>query len=341
MIDVLEPTKDIALAITENPALAILDSQKFEAFYEKIKAETENVTSDATTNKGRDEIRSMAFKVAKTRTAIDKARLGLTEGWRTKTKQANEAGAQIKARLEALEEKVRAPLTAWEEAEKIRAEKHEQVLRFLSQSAQVEIDDNSKTIADRINDVLNCEISPDVHGIAIDIVKDEKARTLSALNIALERAKLEEAERAELERFRKEAAEREAIEAEKRAKEEAEAKAEADRLAEAERLERIRQEAAESARLEAERAHAAALAIERERADKIERQAKEEAERRKKEAEKEEADRLAREQDREHRGKIMGAAKVAIMECGVDEDKARNIVLAIAAGNIPAISIKF
>jgi predicted porin len=41
------------------------------------------------------------------------------------------------------------------------------------------------------------------------------------------------------------------------------------------------------------------------------------------------------------RGKIMGAAKSALMEMDIPEDKAREIVLAIAAGSIPAVSIKF
>ena len=37
----------------------------------------------------------------------------------------------------------------------------------------------------------------------------------------------------------------------------------------------------------------------------------------------------------------MGAAKAAIIEIGIDEAKAKEIVLAIAAGNVPHISIRF
>jgi hypothetical protein len=37
----------------------------------------------------------------------------------------------------------------------------------------------------------------------------------------------------------------------------------------------------------------------------------------------------------------MGAAKSALMEMDIPEDKAREIVLAIAAGSIPAVSIRF
>lgn len=341
MIDVIEPSKDIAVLIYDNPALAILDSEKFEAFYELIKSEAEKISNDATTQKGRDEIRSMAFKIAKSKTAIDKARLGLTEDWRKKTKQANEAGKEISTRLDDLAQKVRAPLTQWEEIEKQRTEKHEQLLAEIKRAGIISIEDTSEKVNLRLGAVVDAQIDPEIQGAAIAIFDYEKERAIEALKSAYARLLKEEADRAELERLRKEAAEREAIEAEKRAKEEAEAKAEADRIAEEKRLELIRQEAAENAKAEQERKHAAALAIERDRADRIERQAKEQAERKAAEAAKEEADRLAREQNQKHRSKIMGAAKEALIKCGLDEEKAREIVLAIAAGNVPNVSIKF
>jgi len=49
----------------------------------------------------------------------------------------------------------------------------------------------------------------------------------------------------------------------------------------------------------------------------------------------------ARAADQEHRGRIMGAAKQAVMGHGVGETTARAIVLAIAAGEVPAVSIRF
>lgn len=49
----------------------------------------------------------------------------------------------------------------------------------------------------------------------------------------------------------------------------------------------------------------------------------------------------ARAADIEHRSKVMGAAKVAIMGMGVGEQAAITIVRAIAAGDVPAVSIRF
>lgn len=329
MSELLEPAQEI-VPIEANPSLAILDSQKFEEFYEKVKAEAETVTSDTSTPKSREEIRAMAYKITKTKTAIDKARLGLTEEWRNKTKRANEAGKLIENRLSALAEKVRAPLTEWENAEKLRAEKHEKILKFLKNASVVGFDDNSATLSSRISSVLECELDLNVHGVAIDVVQTLKTNALNTLNAALERAKIEEAERAELERFRKEAAEREA-----------KAQAEADKRAEQERIESERQAAIEAAIKQKEQEHLDELAAERARADRLEREAKEAAERQAALEAQEEAARIAREQDREHRSKIMGAAKTAIMNYGIDETIARNLVLAIAAGNIPSVTIRF
>lgn len=48
-----------------------------------------------------------------------------------------------------------------------------------------------------------------------------------------------------------------------------------------------------------------------------------------------------READQEHRTAVRKAAKEAIMSCGADEDTARKIVLAIQAGEVPAVRIEF
>ncbi|MDQ4421436.1 hypothetical protein OOT33_13495 [Sphingobium sp. DEHP117] len=53
------------------------------------------------------------------------------------------------------------------------------------------------------------------------------------------------------------------------------------------------------------------------------------------------AERARREADQQHRSAVRTAAKEAIMTCGVDEDTARKIVLAIQAGEIPAVRIEF
>lgn len=339
---------NIALVITDNPALAILDGQKFEAFYEAIKEEARKISGDVSTNKGRDEVRSMAFKIAKTRTAIEKARLGLTEEWRTKTAQANTAGKAIKERLEALETDVRKPLTEWEEAEQARKDKVDAAFARLDQSALISSEDTSLSVRLRIDALLAYQ-----HDEAVFLERsvefaEARDKATAILNAALTRIVQEEADKAELAKLRAAQAEREAeIERLRLAEIEAEAVKQREKD-EAARIERLREQAiietrrvSEQARIDQERKHQAELEAERAKVAKAEAERIAEERRIADQAAQVERERIAREQDREHRAKVMGEAKSAIIEIGVAEAKAREIVLAIAAGNIPNTSIKF
>lgn len=187
----------------------------------------------------------------------------------------------------------------------------------------------------------------------------------------LEKLRAAEAERqrvAEQERIAREAREAEeqaardaeAAEARRIAEEQIAQQREADRLAALERAaeQRAREEAERQAQAERDRVqaeHEAALQAERDRVAAVEREREEErqrvaaAERQRVEAERvaqAERDRQAAEDarraaNRAHVGKIMGAAKEAIMTTGVTEDQARAIVVAIKAGLVPNVGITF
>ncbi len=364
-------TNDIVVAVTQNPGLVLLDQQKFDAFYTRMKAETDKLVADTSTAKGRDEIRAMAAKVVRSKTAIDKARLTLTADWREKVKAANDAGKVIEERLTALAAEVRAPLTEWEEAEKARIERGNALIAQLKNAATVTLDDTAATVRARGNEVFNTAINAD--DIGDDLFAEAsavKGATIQALSTALARLTREEAERAELERLRaeaaaraeadrladeaaaraqaeKEAAERAAAEAEAHAKAEEERRAAAEK-AEAERIERAKAEAAAAERARVEREHAEQLAAERRRAEDAERAAQAERDRiaREEAARAAETRRIADEQakrqaDQEHRTAVKSRAKAAIMSCGVDEDTAKKLVLAIIAGEIPAVRLEF
>ncbi|MGY2734921.1 hypothetical protein [Sphingomonas sp. UYP23] len=49
----------------------------------------------------------------------------------------------------------------------------------------------------------------------------------------------------------------------------------------------------------------------------------------------------AREANKAHRARVKTAAKQAIMTCGADEETAQKIVLAIIAGEVPAVALAF
>jgi colicin import membrane protein len=365
----VETGTDIVVAVTQNPGIVLLDQQKFDAFYDKLKADAPK-DADVATRKGQELLRSFAARVRSEKAAIDKARLGLTKEWRDMTAQANAAGKIIEERLESLAIEVRKPLTDWEEAEKARVHQCYEILSGVTQAAVITIDDTAEMVRDRGAAVWNTVLDPEKFGDQLESAEATKAEAVATLKSALARLTREEEDRAELERLR---AENEAREAKERAEAEARAaaevaaeearQAEQRRLdaekAETERLAAIARDAEDRARREAEQAaeaerqrvareHDAALASERARAEEAERAAKADRERvaaaeaaRVAEQERIAAETAKREANQAHRAKIMKAAKEAIMTCGIDEETAKKVVLLIRAGEVPNVSLAF
>lgn len=361
--DNAEAGTSIVVQVSANPGLVLLDRERFNQFYEAIKEETDKLVPDLSTEKGRAAIASMAFKVVKTKTAIDAAGKLLKEEAQATVTKVDAARREIRLKLEALSDEVRKPLTEWEANEAARVERMTEFFANLRQAGVVGAEETADKIERRLSTVrlhtLDEDFDLDLFRDRIDEVRVLRADVIAALERALERIRKEEADRAELERLRAEAAarearEREEAEAKAAAEAEARAKAEAEaRAARAAEEERARIEAAakaaqDAARAEAEakakaeqeateRAHAEALAAEKRRFDDAEAARRVEADRIA--AEKAEADRRAA--DVAHRSAVMSAAKQAIMGQGVGEATARAIVLSIAAGNVPHVSIRF
>lgn len=356
--------------VEANPGLVLLDRERFNQFYEQVKAETDKLVPDTSTAKGRKEIASMAFKVAKTKTAIDEAGKRLNEEARAQINKVDASRREIRDRLDALKEEVRRPLTEWEAAEEKRVDTCKAVIERLKAATVVSLQDTSATVRARWTEARALALDEGQFQDMLPMARHAQDSAVSTLETAHARLVKEEADRAELERLRAEAAERAererqeaeakaAAEAAERARQEAEARAVRAAEEEQARIDAAAQRAEENARaaerrqaeeerLAAERAHAEALAVEKRRADEAEAARRAEAARIAREAaEREAAEKAAadaaakRAADQEHRGKIMGSAKQAIMGHGVGEQTARAIVLAIASGDVPNVSIRF
>lgn len=386
---------DIAVIVAQNPAIVLVDTQKRDDLYAHIRREVEAFVPDVSTAKGRDAITSLAFKITRTKTAIDDAGKKLNEEARAKINIVDAARRDARETLERMSEEVRKPLTEWKEAEKARVAECQLIIDSLKAAATVTLEDTAASVRDRGAKIWNQALDQARFGDMLDEAQSAKEHAVATLKSALARLEKEEADRAELERLRTEAAERaeadriaaEKAEAERQeaARKEAErvaaeqAKAEAARQAalaeerriaaeraEAERIERAKQEAAEAAQREAEaaaqaerdriqREHEEALAAERAKAAEAERLRQAEADRiaeqeRQREAreaaERAEEQRLAEEQaareaNQKHRTAVKRAAKEAIMTCGAPEEVAQKIVLAIIAGEVPAVTLRF
>ncbi|MBI1182618.1 MAG: hypothetical protein GC201_18925 [Alphaproteobacteria bacterium] len=334
-------SSDIAVLVEKTPSIVLLDAKKFEDFYDEIRRECEAHEPDLSTEKGRKAIASLAYKVARTKTAIDDAGKALNEDARKQISVVDAARKTIRDRLDALKDQVRKPLTDWETAEKARKDEVFQRIEIYRDAGNVTIVDSSDDISAQLEKMRAETIDPDVFREDTERAGDILAATIRTLEQALERVRQEEADRAELERLRQEQARRDeedriarenAREAEERAAREREA---------AERVERARQEAAEAAARKAEQkareeqeardwAHQEELEAERRRADHLAAQEESAAEEKRRAA------------DREHRRIVLTEAMNAIMQAGdIGEDQARSVVLAISRGNIPHVSIGF
>lgn len=336
----------------------------------KIEEEATSIIPDISTEQGRKDIASNAYKIARSKTLIDEMGKQLGEDAKNKVDAINADRKKARDRLDALKEKVRKPLTDFEEAEKTRIADHEAALLSIPENevyGQTESSDILKTRLECLKNYPKRDWQEFSQRYEIAMSK-EIERTEKLLEIATKR----EAEQAELEKLRAEKEERDRQEAERlRLEREEKMKAEAAEKArkEAEEL------AAEAARKEAERVAAEKAKLQREKEEAEERAKNEEKERiaaddrartlaiqaaeraeqekqaavmveRKRAEDKakaEAAETAMREADKKHKAKIHNEIKEALQAVvdkgDIKDDVIKDIIVAIAKGEIPHVKI--
>lgn len=327
---------------------AFINDEFIEGLIKDIREKASSVVGDLNTAKGRRAYISMAANVRSTKTAIDEAGKKLVAEMKKRPALVDASRKKVRDSLDELAVEIRKPVTDWE------AEQKEKEFNAMWDEA-LELD--AKITAERAA-ALAAKIEAD-HELALFMDKDIDREREEA------REKAEQAKREHEERIKREAEEKARREADESAKREIEAAAAREREATLakERAEREARELAEKAerdRIEAERRSErerkeAAERAEREKQEAIaeeQRKAHEEAERIKRENEQKEQDRLAEEKrikdeearraaDKEHRKTINNKALQDLIAAGVPEECAKLCIMAIAKGNITAISINY
>lgn len=225
-------TMELAVIDAQN-AVQIFTAGGLDAVLDGIEAKVRAIPLDPSTASGREEIRSVAYKVVRTKTTLDAEGKKLTEGWREATKKVNDERKRSLDRLDALAEEVRRPLTEFENKERVRVAAHETALAdlsFLITTFQLDQNVNADVLQGHLEDYskLHAGRTWEEFSIRAEKVRDE---TVTYIGARIEARRKHEADQAELARLQA---------------------AEAERL-QRERDERLKAEAAESARLEAER----------------------------------------------------------------------------------------
>lgn len=338
-------------------------------YIEHIRKEATSEVPDITTKKGRDRIASLAAQVSRSKTAVEKP-------GREYLRQIKELPKTIEAELrefvrecDSIRDSVRAPLTAWEEAEEARIAKHRDAIEKIRAYRSAQFTD-SIAAKNALVEVSAIQATPELCNEFFPVYESEKTATLAHLDAVILQLEKQEQERAELERLRAEQIERERVERERRIAEDARLAAEK-AAEEREAAAKAASEARERALKEkAERDRLAAIAAE-EAAKRREEELKAEAARREKEiearalrekeaaiaAEKERAakaerDRLAAEsaakaedekraRNTAHKKAVNQEILAALMANGLDEVMAKAVIVAVAKNQIPRMTINY
>lgn len=230
---------------------------------DRIEAEVSTFVPDVSTAKTRAEIKSLAYKVTRSKAPIDEARKALTEGWRSQTDKVNEHWKGVEARLNTLRDKVAKPLKDWEAKDERRRAAHQERLNLFAKD-RTAFDMPASDIQSVIDAVEAIDVENGWEEFAPTAVL-AKGDALTHHRANLQTATIREDQAKEIAKLRAEKAEREAAEAAKRAAREEQARKdqEAQDRIQQEELERQLKadEAAELERLKtAERAEKVQLA---------------------------------------------------------------------------------
>ena len=285
----------VPIALDAEKALAMFTGEnEFDKLYAQIKEKTDAHEPDLSTAKGRDEIASLAHKVARTKTALDKIGLQVKDDAQKTVDKVNATRKKMCDDLDALKVEVRKPLTEYEAAEKQKDDAVDAALNALADLKNIPFDATVQTLEARLESVEKISGRNDWRG------KEDKAEALidacrSVLNqakeSAIERERIAE-ENAKLQREKEEMAAKERADQERReqeardlkAKEMAEQEAKDAQQAKIDALEREKADAEQRAKDAEKRAQQEAQAAERAKIEAQEQFERQEQEKKQREA---------------------------------------------------------
>jgi len=334
------PKKETALTVYQT-------KNGLDPWIEKIRAEVESFVPDVSTKKGREAIASIAYKVAKSKTALDNLGKELVAELKELPKKIDAERSRVRAELDSLRAKVRKPLTDWEDEEDRKENEKKQFIegiKIFYHDAEILSSAGILVVINKLESIEITDWLEEYETEALHIKEStlKKLREIHAQKLA------QEQQQAELEKLRSEAAAREQANKEARISKEAKERA----IKAAEEKARKEREAIESkanAEREASERRELELRLQAEKAEreKLEAQQREaqaienEKLRVKQEAEKADAERLKREADKAHIKAINRAAKQCFIDGGMTEECAILAVTLIAKKLIKNVTIEY
>lgn len=329
-----------------------------EPLIEAVREKVDTFEHDLTTAKGRSATASLSAKVSKAKTFLDGLGKKLVESQKKEIALVDASRKSMRDQLDALRDEARAPLTAWENAEKKRLDDLEMAIQEIVTMGKP-VDGATAQVYMEIHDKLSEVKIDDRYQERKVEAFSEQQKSLGWLATKITEINIAEAEKAELAKLREEAEirakkdeeERLRREGEERAKAEAEAKIASEKArveqeakdkedqAKARELDALRaKQEAEQKLKDAKEEHDKQIALVQKQLNEAQadavKQAKEEADAKIAEAKK-------READETHNKKIKTEAKLALMQIGLSQEDAVKVVIAICYDRIPHTQIRF
>lgn len=192
----------ISLLVSSTPAVILTDPNKAGELYAHIKSEIAAFVPDLTTATGRKAIGSLAFKISRTKTAIDDAGGEMAEALRTQVSALTKTRNTIKSELDKLRDLARKPLTDWEEADAKRVEDCNKVMADLKRAQVLPLGTTSEQAAERLATIVAVDLPAGTFRELHTAAETLKQQTVSILTAAVESLKQSEADARELEALR-------------------------------------------------------------------------------------------------------------------------------------------
>ncbi|QDH17445.1 hypothetical protein [Swingsia samuiensis] len=307
-----------------NDRLMVITKDLQPSFFEKngeaervvneIKTFVLSIQTDATTDKGRKEIKSLAHKISRSKTFLDDLGKKQKEDILKRSKIIDSGRKYVRDSLDVLRDDIRRPVDEYEAREANRVEQHRDAIKEIERLPAFDNEPEEQQVKNRITrlgelaqrdfeefSTRASEICDSVRDILFKNLKEAEQRRVIRDE---ERREQEEKERIEQERLKIEQAERER---------------------------RIAQEAEERA------ASVYKIEIEKER-EKAKREIEERIQRENRIAKEEERRRL---ENIEYRKQVNNGILNKFIKFGIANDKAKEIIIAIASGEIPNVKITY
>lgn len=336
-----------------------IEGQDIDSTISKIREEAKNLPTDMSVRKNREEVASFAYKVARSKAAVDKAGAALSAEYKEIPKKIDANRRVYKDAFESLQAEVRQPLTEWEQAEEARKNAHQAKIYSLICNTELNDDACSVTIESALSMLADLTIDESWEEYEQEAHR-ARASAIAKLTDQLEKRKKYEAEQAEIELLRQQAAEQAqkdreaqiARDAAEQARKEAEQaaqvereKAERERIAAEMAAEKANRdlEIAEQRRIAQEnQAKLDAIAAEKRAAEQAEAARQAEIDRQAAEAKRIEDERLKREADTKHKGAINRQALADLVEhADITEEQAKLVIKCIAKRLIANVTINY